>query len=123
VLEADDSMEPIYVNFAEVSQGQYECEINFARTPAKLSADRISALQDGGAISIYPLVKLILPTALLPNLVKAISSAIALPTQDEQNEHAAAVAETGDDIELRSDQEESVGDSGPGSGRRAKASH
>lgn len=99
VLEADDSMEPIYVNYAEVAQGQYESEISFSRTPARIAADRVAALQKGEAITIYPSVKLLLPTAFLPKLADALAAVIALQNREENNEHHG-VATAKEDVKL-----------------------
>ena len=83
VLEVNSEIDPIYANYADVSQSQYEVEINFARAPARLSPDQLSAIRAGEPLVIYPNVKVILPKDLLPGLVTALTGHLPKPEESK----------------------------------------
>jgi hypothetical protein len=72
-LETDDTIDPVYANYAEVARSQFEVEINFARLPAKPSASQREAIQSGEPLIIFPSVRVILPLAVAQGLIKALT--------------------------------------------------
>lgn len=80
-VDDDGGSEPIYSNYAEVARSQYEIEVRFARAPTKMSSDQITAIKDGETISLYPLVKVILPFEVAAGLADAIK--LQMSARDE----------------------------------------
>lgn len=92
VLDADEGLDPIYANYADVAAAQYECEINFARVPAKLSQEQFADIRDGKPLRVYPSVKVIVPKDLVPGLIRALSAHIEREKSGETNDDSSAAA-------------------------------
>ena len=76
-IEDDNSFEPVYANFAEVARSQYEIEIRFIRTPAKLSSEQMMIAQSGEPVVVQPLAKVLIPMAVAESLAEAILKQVA----------------------------------------------
>jgi hypothetical protein len=61
-----------YVNHLEVTHLPYEFGLLGTRLPIKLSAQEQQRMLEAGKVAFEPTVHLILPTAMLPGLIRAL---------------------------------------------------
>ena len=77
-LDPDTEAPTYYVNYAEVSHNQYEIGISVARLPTKFSNEQLSKIRESKQIQYKPLLQLVLPPAVIPGLIEALRSQLAL---------------------------------------------
>ena len=76
VVDDDDEVASIYVNFAEIAHSRHELTAFFAQLPGKLGPDTIATARETGELHVKPTVKLTLPPTLARGLIRALSSQI-----------------------------------------------
>ncbi|MCW5800442.1 MAG: DUF3467 domain-containing protein [Nitrospira sp.] len=62
-----------YCNYMDVTHSSYEFVLSFAKVPAKLRLDQLSAAENKGTLQIEPLVQVEVPPRLLPGIIKALT--------------------------------------------------
>lgn len=77
VIDLEDGSDPYYANYAEVSAGQYDVEIIFARVPAKPSSHQLEGARASGELVVPAGLRVVLPHTVLVGLRDAISAQIA----------------------------------------------
>jgi hypothetical protein len=73
VVDDDEDVGSIYVNFAEVAHAQHELTAYFVQIPTKLSLEAREAALASGQLRLRPIVNLILPPTLARGLVRALT--------------------------------------------------
>lgn len=72
-LEPLESASVYYINFIEVANSPQDFSLICGRLPVKLSQSKIEEVKTVGALVIEPEVQLIIPTALVPGLIRALT--------------------------------------------------
>jgi hypothetical protein len=74
-LEPIESAAVFYVNYIEVGNSPQDFSLWCGRMPSKLTPAKIEEIESIGALVIEPDVQLIIPTTLVPGLIKALITA------------------------------------------------
>jgi hypothetical protein len=77
VVGLDDVGEPFYANYAEVTAGQYDAELTFARVPTKPTPDQLAGVQQSGELVVPATVRVVLPHEVLIGLRDAIAAQVS----------------------------------------------
>jgi hypothetical protein len=73
-IEPSDGLQYHYVNYAEVSHSANEFGLAFVHVPAKLPTSKLNAARETGNLVLEPLVQLVIPAAIVPGLISALTS-------------------------------------------------
>lgn len=73
LLEVTDDTPVYYVNYAEVTHSAHDFALLLGRTPAKPDAMQIEELQETGDIRTEAMLQILLPTTILPGLMRALT--------------------------------------------------
>lgn len=68
----DSEFEPAYANIVEVSRGQFEYELRFARVPAKPSREQMEAGQRGEPVELPTVARVMLPLSVMTDLIAVL---------------------------------------------------
>lgn len=72
-LEPLENTSVYYVNYIEIANSPQDFSIICGRLPGKLSHDKMEQAKKLGALVIEPEVQLIIPTTLVPGLIRALT--------------------------------------------------
>lgn len=72
-LEPLEGASVYYVNYVEVGNSPQDFSLICGRLPGKLSVEKIKEAKTLGALVIEPEVQLIIPTTLVPGLIRALT--------------------------------------------------
>jgi hypothetical protein len=84
-LEPLENASVYYVNYIEVAHSTQDFSLICARIPSKFTYDEIKEANNVGALVVEPEVQVIVPTTLIPGLIRALT------TQKENYEKAFGV--------------------------------
>jgi hypothetical protein len=73
-LEPMENVPVYYVNFIEVGNSPQDFSLLCARLPSKLTASKIAEAKELGALLLEPEVQIIIPTTLVPGLIRALTA-------------------------------------------------
>lgn len=74
VVEASQDTPTYYVNHIELSMGQHECAMWFARLPTKPSRAELAEATAAGEIVVDPEFQVIIPPTLIEGLISALQT-------------------------------------------------
>lgn len=71
-LSIDEDTLVYYANFAEVGHTHAEVSVTYGRVPAKVSADQIEEIRNGGTLTVSSFVQILVPIVVVPGLISAL---------------------------------------------------
>lgn len=71
-LDFGEHMPTFHSNYADIGHGRFEFSLVFASVPIRLSAHVRETAKKAGIVSIVPDVQVLIPTDVMPGLIRAL---------------------------------------------------